>query len=288
MFTFFALEASTTGELHGVTQGALTSIQGGKFWNSFAAGSISSLASSAWTGGGDWNGVGGDFGQSGVGTIAFGTIAGGAGSYLTGGNFWQGAVTGLVVSTFNHYLHDNPNPKLKRKFNRELKIAFGNRLDEDSSSYNGGATKADVDIILGTDTISTISNNSGNPSVKIMDYDTSTEGASSTYHSTAEELYGPGLKAASPGQSGVIRIYEDCFRTPRYLANKILHEFGHAYARYTGFTLNNFNAYGWTSAIHREEIRAYSFANQFGVSYFENGRYQSGLQKSINALGLKW
>ncbi len=99
--TSFALEATTASVLHGVTQGALTSMQGGKFWNSFASGSLSSLAASSWTG------VSGSFGQSAVGTIAFGTIAGGAGSYLTGGNFWEGAVTGMIVSGFNHALHDD-------------------------------------------------------------------------------------------------------------------------------------------------------------------------------------
>ncbi len=108
-------------------------MQGGKFWNSFAAESISSLASSAWTGGGEGNGycdgVGGDFGHSGVGTIAFGTIAGGAGSYLTGGNFWEGAVTGMIVSGFNHVMHSSV---IKNR--AELFIAY----DESGSCGVGG------------------------------------------------------------------------------------------------------------------------------------------------------
>jgi RHS repeat-associated protein len=103
----FVLKATTESLLHGATQGGIASLQGGKFWNSFAAGSISSLAASSWTGGGQWHGIGGGFAQSTIGTIAFGTISGGAGSYLTGGNFWQGAVTGLIVSGLNHALHND-------------------------------------------------------------------------------------------------------------------------------------------------------------------------------------
>jgi hypothetical protein len=94
----------------------MTAIQGGNFWNGFAAGALASLASSLWQGGdttqtktyrvGSFSdtitetthhaGISGALGMSKtVGTLVFGTIAGGAGAALTGGNFWQGAVTGL-------------------------------------------------------------------------------------------------------------------------------------------------------------------------------------------------
>ena len=85
----------------------MTAISGGKFWSGFAAGALSSIASSAWSGGSDsqWQGIGGKLADKGAGIIAFGTVAGGAGAALTGGNFWQGAVTGLVVSGLNHAMH---------------------------------------------------------------------------------------------------------------------------------------------------------------------------------------
>lgn len=96
----------------------MSGLQGGDFWTGFASGSISSLASSLWSGGKNisydennnvvvktWDGFGGKFSQSTTGIIAFGTIAGGAGATLSKGNFWQGAVTGLVVSGLNHALH---------------------------------------------------------------------------------------------------------------------------------------------------------------------------------------
>ncbi|MEI7509925.1 MAG: hypothetical protein WCJ62_10735, partial [Flavobacterium sp.] len=59
-------------------------------------------------------------GTGAVGTITFGTIMGGAASSLAGGNFWQGAVSGMIVSTFNHVMHgddqeDQPRPKKKAK-----------------------------------------------------------------------------------------------------------------------------------------------------------------------------
>lgn len=97
-------------------------VQGDNFWNGFAAGSISSLAASAWSGGSSFEttgnvttetvhrGIGEILGMGGSGgMIAFGTIAGGAGAALTGGNFWQGAVTGLIVSGLNHFAHDEMN-----------------------------------------------------------------------------------------------------------------------------------------------------------------------------------
>jgi hypothetical protein len=101
----------------------MTAVQGGNFWNGFAAGAISSLAASAWGGNSTEEGFfkennfahgtrivhhGIGFGGN-AGMIAFGTIAGGAGAALTGGNFWQGAVTGLVVAGLNHAMHDGDN-----------------------------------------------------------------------------------------------------------------------------------------------------------------------------------
>ena len=108
---------------HGAFQGGMTAINGGNFWNGFAAGALSSIAASAWSGGttttegfdqqNNWAygtktithaGLGSGSGT--IGAIAFGTVAGGAGAALTGGNFWQGAVTGLFVSSLNHGLHN--------------------------------------------------------------------------------------------------------------------------------------------------------------------------------------
>jgi RHS repeat-associated protein len=120
----FYIRATIQALFHGTFQGTMTGIQGGNFWSGFAAGALSSIASSVWQGGPtsdktysignkSWTitgrtveGLGGNFANSGAGMIAFGTVAGGAGAVLTGGNFWQGAVTGLVVSGLNHGFHN--------------------------------------------------------------------------------------------------------------------------------------------------------------------------------------
>lgn len=185
-------------------------------------------------------------------------------------------------------MHDNPNARLQRKFNRELKKAFGSRLDSEFGppTFEGGATDADVQTILDTDTIKTIRGNSGNPIVKIMHQDSS---ADAVFHSAYEDLNGGGsLKAAQP-QSGTIKLYSGSFLSPRHLANTILHEMGHAYSRYTGGFFKSFKKFGWERAVYLDEIYAYTFANQFGVSYFESpGLYQRGLRKAIHELGLNW
>lgn len=118
----------------------MTAISGGKFWSGFAAGALSSIASSAWSGGStettgfskenNWaygaktithEGIGSGTGTFGM--IAFGTVSGGAGAALTSGNFWQGAVTGLVVSGLNHALHQIDPPKGKTKVLKNTKEA---------------------------------------------------------------------------------------------------------------------------------------------------------------------
>lgn len=122
MFTNFYSQAAFSAAAHGTFQGTMTAISGGKFWSGFAAGALSSIASSAWSGGktttegfsaeNNWaygtktimhEGLGSGTGN--LGMIAFGTVSGGAGAAMTGGNFWQGAVTGLVVSGLNHAMH---------------------------------------------------------------------------------------------------------------------------------------------------------------------------------------
>jgi hypothetical protein len=109
----------------------MMAISGGKFWSGFAAGALSSIASSVWGGGtsqtegfsakNNWAygaktihhaGLGAGTGTAGM--IAFGTVAGGAGAALTGGNFWQGAASGLVVSGLNHAMHEIDPPGNKK------------------------------------------------------------------------------------------------------------------------------------------------------------------------------
>jgi RHS repeat-associated protein len=116
----FYLRAGFQALAHGTFQGTLSGIQGGGFWAGFASGSLSSIASSAFNGGGvnsNYHGAG-KFADSVEGTLFFGAVAGGAGAELTGGNFWQGATTGLIVAALNHVAHkiqeglDQPKDKI--------------------------------------------------------------------------------------------------------------------------------------------------------------------------------
>lgn len=119
LFTNFYSQAAFQAVAHGTIQGTMSAASGGKFWSGFAAGAISSIASSAWGGGqtkvdnGDGTistyrtlGLGKSLGaNNGVGMVAFGTVSGGAAASIAGGNFWQGAISGFVVSGLNHYSH---------------------------------------------------------------------------------------------------------------------------------------------------------------------------------------
>ncbi|WP_264524401.1 RHS repeat-associated core domain-containing protein [Flavobacterium sp. N502536] len=149
LFTNFYSQAAFQAAAHGTFQGTMTAISGGKFWSGFAAGALSSIAASTWSGGSsapethsfggasfketfNHQGISGFLGaNNGIGMIAFGTVSGGAGAALTGGNFWQGAVTGLVVSGLNHFVHEiqgeNPNRTMAK--NIVAKYKHGN-IDE--------------------------------------------------------------------------------------------------------------------------------------------------------------
>lgn len=125
MFTNFYSQAAFQAAAHATFQGSMTAANGGNFWSGFAAGAVSSMLSSAWSGGSTnsyyecvdrtftttHQGISGFLGaKSTFGMIAFGTLSGGAAAKLTGGNFWQGAATGLAVAGLNHALHEQPNP----------------------------------------------------------------------------------------------------------------------------------------------------------------------------------
>ncbi|MDP5202034.1 RHS repeat-associated core domain-containing protein [Flavobacterium sp. DG2-3] len=135
LFTNFYSQAAFSAAAHGTFQGGMTAISGGKFWSGFAAGALSSIASSVWSGGSSMDGYGKNAhaiagtgmkgigaGTGSLGMIAFGTVSGGAGAAMTGGNFWQGAVTGLVVSGLNHFAHrlfqEEPNARDAREIAR--------------------------------------------------------------------------------------------------------------------------------------------------------------------------
>jgi RHS repeat-associated protein len=93
----------TAGACHAVAQGALSMMQGGKFWSGAAAGFLGHLGAEG------WSAAAGNFAKNAGGIVAFGALSGGIGAELTGGNFWEGAVTGGIVSGLNHAMHQGDN-----------------------------------------------------------------------------------------------------------------------------------------------------------------------------------
>lgn len=89
-------------------------MQGGNnFEQSFVAGALGSLASSAFTI---------IVGSTGVGNILFSALSGGVGSKLTGGNFWEGAVIAGIVAGLNHAMYSiSSSIEYKNKINQFLK-----------------------------------------------------------------------------------------------------------------------------------------------------------------------
>ena len=93
---------------HGISQGVLSMVQGGKFWEGALPGAISSAV-------GDLLRipVGGNIGKildHKATRFAIGTIMGGVSSKLAGGNFWQGTAVAGMVTLFNHMMHDGGPP----------------------------------------------------------------------------------------------------------------------------------------------------------------------------------
>ena len=79
---------------HGYGQAIITGISGGNFYSGFAAGSLSSLAGSAFMASG--------LSSNPISTYAFSGLAGGVGAELSGGDFWEGAAIGLMDAGLNH------------------------------------------------------------------------------------------------------------------------------------------------------------------------------------------
>jgi RHS repeat-associated protein len=241
--TNFFVKAGFQAVLHGAFQGAMTEATGGKFWSGFAAGALSSIAASAWSGGGstsNYHGAG-SFADNGAGMIAFGTVAGGAGASLTGGNFWQGAVTGLVVSGLNHFAHQI---KIHSNAKEWLKNG-GYDSNEDISGMDESARDSYVkgmrENVYPADILY---DDAGNPNIG---YDS----AISDYGSYNNKE---------------VTIYSKAFSTNKDLFLTIMHEGMHAWDDYHGLT----SAWGSKSRAITE-TRAYEMMRYFDNNVFNNG-----------------
>jgi RHS repeat-associated protein len=213
LFTTFISKAAFQAVAHGTFQGGMTAISGGKFWSGFAAGALSSIASSVWGGGSNsqWQGIGGKIADSGAGMIAFGTVVGGAGASLTGGNFWQGAVTGLVVSGLNHYLHQM---KAKNNIDRKL-IAKGLNPTDPSTIKNNDELKS-----FTKEMFSNSLDKTGDLAVYLVDRISDLSGKSA---------YGETVPTSDQKHVQRINISKSALSSWRLAASTVGHELNHAY-----------------------------------------------------------
>lgn len=97
---------------HGLTNGTLRVIQGGKFEHGFLSGFVSSL------GGSFMQAYGGNMY---IGTqVALSAAIGGTAEALGGGKFANGAITGAYVGLFNHAMHQTQARHLTAEMRREI------------------------------------------------------------------------------------------------------------------------------------------------------------------------
>lgn len=80
---------------HGLSDGAMSAVQGGSFTSGLLSGAVSSGMSSG------ANAVG----INGWGMVGIGGLSGGVGSSIAGGSFWRGVGQGLITSGLNHAAH---------------------------------------------------------------------------------------------------------------------------------------------------------------------------------------
>ncbi|KOP39077.1 hypothetical protein DBB36_21525 [Flavobacterium sp. WLB] len=273
LFTNFYSQAAFQAAAHGTFQGSMAAIQGGKFWSGFASGALSSIASSAWSGGittentfqsnsslteGHFvtntfshQGISGAIGANNtVGMIAFGTVSGGAGAALTGGNFWQGAVTGLVVSGLNHGMHEMKEVFLKNKIDREVDAAYGANADN-------AAPATDATLVKMKNSLPTL--RKIYPSTGFAPI----QAEPSIYTVGRAEAKTWAYDTDNYKKSNIV-FYRAAFSSFRNLAHTMLHEFGHA--------VNYFNmSYGnYRSSHSAEESDKWGERQAFKFA-FDNG-----------------
>ena len=151
------------GMAHGVSQGVLSVVQGGKFLSGAAAGFFGNLGAEAW--GASMKGLGLEkFASSTVGTISFGALSGGVGAELTGGNFWNGVIIGGIVAGLNHVAHSmlgpgDPKPKY---YNKKPTYDKNNPLHE---HYNDAITLEEWVKIYGNKSYDEVLNERGKNSM---------------------------------------------------------------------------------------------------------------------------
>jgi RHS repeat-associated protein len=234
---------------HGIVQGGVAGISGGKFWSGFAAGAVSSAVGSLWTA--DLNGARGGLGffenyrTSSIGMIAFGTLSSGVSAKLTGGNFWQGAAAGLIVSGLNHAMH-----KIVQRAD------LIGRLNAAGYNPNDYANLSDAELVsFAQKVLPELYAEANNPSIESRENLTDTKGKPANGLTVGGEFNPTTLK----GSISKILISKSAFSSYLQLASTIGHELNHASDYINGNMARWYNkgGHGYRNAM--SEAKAYNW-----------------------------
>lgn len=286
--TNFFVRSGVQAVAHGAFQGTMTAVSGGKFWSGFAAGALSSIAASAWSGGSSASetysfggcsstrqfvhaGLGAGTGK--VGMIAFGTVSGGVGAKLTGGNFWQGAVTGLVVSGLNHALHSMQERTLLEE--RVRAGGYGAQWDSDEALGWNNQETADFASKCFPEEYGL----AGCPSferVMLIRNDQTIDGFAEGGFLVTKTL--SGVKNYTAFSRGNVLIKSTTYNSIRKLAGVIVHELSHMSDYANGFMTFWANKYQDSHVARAfSEVSAYGSQMCYGDFSFDISDYQSWL-----------
>ena len=127
------------GVAHGLTQGGMSSLQGGNFWSGFASGALGSWAASGYS----ILGIEQALGETGM--LVFSSIVGGISSVINGGDFWKGAYIGLITAGFNHLQHKTEEYKFFDRLRRHYSKGNGEDFVLTGKEFNYLASKGKID-----------------------------------------------------------------------------------------------------------------------------------------------
>ncbi|MFP3596015.1 hypothetical protein [Chryseobacterium sp. SIMBA_029] len=231
-------------------------MQGGNnFEQSFVAGALGSLASSAFTG---------IVGSTGVGNILFSALSGGVGSKLTGGNFWEGAGIGGIVAGLNHELHTLRSSLVMRdvinRIDEEINKAYGN--EEASNAKPEVTAQAAAKLILKIPELSRLLNEIIKSGGSVNLY------ALKNYEIHAIDEKGNKFKAKAMttfrGKTGLIKLARIAYFNNRSLALTLGHELMHVFSQVSGDYSEWINTWGPSKANAMDEIRSWEWSKAWG------------------------
>ena len=127
------------GVTHGLTQGGISSLQGGEFWRGFASGMLGS-----WTASG-YSLLGFEQSLGEVGMLVYSAVAGGISSEINGGDFWKGACIGLVTAGLNHLQHKTEEYKFFDRLRRHYSKGNGEDFIITGKEFYYLITKGKID-----------------------------------------------------------------------------------------------------------------------------------------------